>query len=194
MKIGFIGLGNMATAMIGGLLEQGVFQKSEITGSAKHAVTAEKMQAQFGIEAGTDNALVAKEADILVLAVKPVFFTEVIGEIREVVRPETLIISIAAGKSLDWISGAFGKEIKLVRCMPNTPALVGEGCTAVCVNEKVSEEEKELTLKIMSSFGKACFVEERMMDAVVAVSGSSPAYVYMYIEAMADAAVLGGMP
>ena len=139
MKIGFIGLGNMATAMIGGLLEQGVFQKSEITGSAKHAVTAEKMQAQFGIEAGTDNALVAKEADILVLAVKPVFFTEVIGEIREVVRPETLIISIAAGKSLDWISGAFGKEIKLVRCMPNTPALVGEGCTAVCVNEKVSE-------------------------------------------------------
>lgn len=194
MKIGFIGLGNMATAMIGGLLEQGVFQKSEITGSAKHAATAEKMQAQFGIEAGTDNVLVAKEADILVLAVKPVFFAEVIGEIREAVKPETLIISIAAGKSLDWISGAFGKEIKLVRCMPNTPALVGEGCTAVCVNEKVSAEEKELTLKIMSSFGKACFVEERMMDAVVAVSGSSPAYVYMFIEAMADAAVLGGMP
>lgn len=130
----------------------------------------------------------------MVLAVKPQFLEEVIREIRDAVRPDTLIISIAAGKSLNWLEEAFGGKRKLVRCMPNTPALVGEGCTGVCVNGAVSEEETRYSLSLMESFGKASLVEERLMDAVGAVSGSSPAYVFMFIEAMADAGVAAGMP
>lgn len=194
MKIGFIGLGNMAVAMLGGLLKKGIVDSSEVYGASKTNATAERISKEYGIAAGTDNRKVAANAEVLVLAVKPVFLNEVISEIRDVVAKDTLIISIAAGKSIAWIEDAFAKEIKLVRCMPNTPALVLEGCTGVCINSKVSEAEQELAIKLLSSFGKAFPVEERMMDAVVGVSGSSPAYVFMFIEAMADAAVLGGMP
>ena len=186
MKIGFIGLGNMARAMIGGMLQ--------IIGSAKTRETREKMAAEYGIVTMEKNADVAAQADMLVLAVKPQFFEEVIHEIKDATRPETLIISIAAGKSIQWIEDAFARPVKLVRCMPNTPALVGEGCTGVCANAKVSEEEKNSSIKLMESFGKASLVPESLIDAVGAVSGSSPAYVFMFIEAMADAGVAAGMP
>lgn len=194
MKIGFIGLGNMAKAMIGGMLQKDMVKAEDILGSAKTKATVEKMQKEYGICGMGSNAEVAKAVDVLVLAVKPQFFPEVIEEIRGEIKEETLIISIAAGKTLQWIEEAFDRKIKLVRCMPNTPALVGEGCTGVCVNPHVSEEETEYSLKLMESFGKAYLVPERLMDAVGAVSGSSPAYVFMFIEAMADGAVAAGMP
>lgn len=194
MKIGFIGLGNMARAMIGGMLQKEMVKPEDIIGSAKTAATREKMAKEYGILTKESNVAVAAEAEVLVLAVKPQFFGEVIAEIKDSVRPDTLIISIAAGKTLDWIAKAFDRPVKLVRCMPNTPALVGEGCTGVCVNNQVSEEEKAFSVKLMESFGKASVVPEHLMDAVGAVSGSSPAYVFMFIEAMADAAVASGMP
>lgn len=194
MKIGFIGLGNMAKAMIGGMLQKEIVQTGDIFGSAKTQETLEAVRAMYGIGTRDSNAAVAKEADVLILAVKPQFFQAVIEEIRETTSEKTLVISIAAGKTMGWIETAFNKEIKLVRCMPNTPALVGEGCTGVCVNERVSQEETELSLRLMESFGKASLVPESLMDAVGAVSGSSPAFVFMFIEAMADAAVAAGMP
>ncbi len=187
MGIGFIGLGNMARAIIGGMLEQGIVSAQDICGSAKTRKTLDAVHREYGIEVNSSNAAVAAQSQTLVLAVKPQFLEEVIREIRDAVRPDTLIISIAAGKSLNWLEEAFGGKRKLVRCMPNTPALVGEGCTGVCVNGAVSEEETRYSLSLMESFGKASLVEERLMDAVGAVSGSSPAYVFMFIEAMADA-------
>ena len=142
----------------------------------------------------TDNKEVAAWADYLVLSVKPQFFPDVIGEIKDVVNEKTLIISIAAGKTIGFIEKEFGKKVKLVRCMPNTPALVGEGCTGVCRNELVSDEEMEQVMQLLQSFGVASEVPEKLMDVVVGVSGSSPAYVFMFIEAMADEAVAAGMP
>lgn len=194
MKIGFIGLGNMAKAMIGGMLEKQIVRPEEIIGTAKTETTRKAVRSDYGIEIRETNAAVAKEADILILAVKPQFFEEVIGEIRTEMPTDTLVISIAAGKTMKWIEEAFGRRIKLVRCMPNTPALVGEGCTGVCVNDKVSQQEKDDSLRLMESFGKAHLVPEHLMNAVGAVSGSSPAYVFMFIEAMADAAVAAGLP
>lgn len=194
MKIGFIGLGNMADAMIAGMLKKSIVKPANIIGSAKSKATIEKIQAKYDICVSDKNADVAAQADILILAVKPQFMEDVISEIRDAVSPQTLIISIAAGKTLAWIEGVFGKEIKLVRCMPNTPALAGEGCTGVCVNERVSAEETEESIKLMESFGRASLIPERLIDAVGAVSGSSPAYVFMFIEAMADAGVAAGMP
>lgn len=194
MKIGFIGLGNMANAMIGGILAKGLYTKDELIGSSKTEATAERIHEKYGIKTCTDNAAIAKEADVIVLAVKPVFFPEVIKEIKEFVTNDTLVISIAAGKSLDWIEQEFGKSIRLVRCMPNVPALVGEACTGVCINDTVTKDDEKLALELMESFGKASLIPERLMDAVIGVSGSSPAYVFMFIEAMADAAVQAGMP
>ncbi len=192
MKIGFIGLGNMACAMISGMLGQGIVSAEEICGSAKTQKTRDAVRERFGIDVKASNAAVAEEAQTLILAVKPQFLAGVIAEIRDAVQPDTLVISIAAGKTLAWLEEAFGRRMKMVRCMPNTPAIVGEGCTGVCLNGAVSEEEMKYSLRLMESFGKASLVEERLMDAVGAVSGSSPAYVF--IEAMADAGVAAGMP
>lgn len=195
MKIGFIGLGNMATAMIGGMLTKGLVRPEDIIGSSKTSATAEKIKRKFNITTVLNNRTVAEKADILFLAVKPLFFPEVIAEIRDSVGAQTLIVSIAAGRSLSYLKEAFGRpELKIVRCMPNTPALVSEGCTGICAGEEVPSEDMEKIAELMGAFGRAGVVPERLMDAVVGVSGSAPAYVFMFIEAMADGAVAAGMP
>ena len=194
MKIGFIGLGNMASAMIGGILKKELYSAEDIIGSDKSEDSVQKAAKIFGIHTTTDNLEVAQIADVLILAVKPQFFPEVIAEIKGAVREETLIISIAPGKTMEWIMEHFGRELKLVRCMPNTPALVGEGMSCVCGNAKCSSEDVDTVCRIFAGFGKTEIVEEDMIDVVVGVSGSSPAYVFMFIEAMADAAVADGMP
>lgn len=200
MKIGFIGLGNMATAMIGGMLGTGAFQAGEIIGSARTQETADKVGEKYGIDTGTDNREIAKQADVLILAVKPIFLSEVIAQIKDLVDGESvLVISIAAGKTIAWIEREFGKTLRVIRCMPNTPAMVGEGCTCVCLKETFSDPDvyagdRDIALKIMGSFGKANILPERLIDAFIGVAGSAPAYVFMFIEAMADAAVMAGMP
>lgn len=195
MTIGFIGLGNMASAMIGGMLQKGIAKTGEIVGSAKTQKTIERAQKEYDIRVTLDNKEVAKQAEILFLAIKPLFFKEVIPQIKDAVKPGTIVVSIAAGKTLGALREAFGREdIKLIRCMPNTPALVLEGCTGVCAGEEVPKEDMDRVLFLLRSFGKASVVPERLMDVVVGVSGSSPAYVFMFIEAMADEAVAAGMP
>ena len=135
-----------------------------------------------------------EKADVIVLSVKPQFYAEVIHEIREFIRENQIVITIAPGKTLAWLTEKFGKEVKLVRTMPNTPALVGAGMTAMCPNEHMTEKEIAYVRTLLESFGRVEIVPERLMDTVVSTSGSSPAYVFMMIEAMADAAVSGGMP
>ena len=196
MKIGFIGLGNMATAMIGGIIQKGIVSPNGILGSSGTKESLQKAVDRFGICGMETNCEVAEQSDALILAVKPQMYEKVIGQIRDAVKAETVVISIAPGKTLAWLAGLFGtaSDVKLVRCMPNTPALVGEGCTGVCFGENVDSNEKETVMKILNSFGKAFEVSEHLMDTVVGVSGSSPAYVFLFIEAMADAAVADGMP
>lgn len=194
MKIGFIGLGNMAKAIIGGMLESKIVSPDNVIGTARTEATKEVVRSAYSIGIRNTNAEVAKETDVIIFAVKPQFLQEVIEEIREDVSAHKLIISIVAGKSMQWIEDAFGSKVKLVRCMPNTPALVGAGCTGVCANDRVGQGEIDYSTKLMESFGKAYLVPESLMDAVGAVSGSSPAFVFMFIEAMADAAVAAGMP
>lgn len=194
MKIGFIGLGNMASAMISGIISKGLYKNTDITGSAKTAETAKKVAEKYGIDTCTDNRNVVKIADVIVLAVKPVFLPEVIAEIKDLASDEKLVISIAAGKPIEWIEEQFGKPLRLVRCMPNTPAVVGEACTCVCVKSDTTDADRTLVLGLMESFGKASVLPERLIDAFTGVAGSSPAYVFMFIEALADAAVREGIP
>ena len=141
-----------------------------------------------------DNCEVVKNANIVILAVKPQFYEEVIGEVKGYLTPEHMIVGIAPGKTLAWLEEKCEQPLKVVRLMPNTPAQVGEGMTGVCANERVTQEDLAQILTITNSFGRTEVVPERMMDAVGAVSGCSPAYVFMFIEAMADEAVAAGMP
>ena len=160
MKLGFIGTGNMASAIMGGIISKGVIPADEIIGADLFAPGRERVKEKFGIHVTADNNEVVEKADVVLLSVKPQFY----------------------------------KDVKIVRCMPNTPAMVGEGMTAACPNEHMTEEEIEYVKTLLSSFSLVEIVPEKLMDTVTAVSGSSPAYVFMFIEAMADAAVLDGMP
>lgn len=193
--ITFIGAGNMAKAMIGGMLSSGVAQPEQITASNPSAPKLQALQREFGIHTmQNDNVTAATHADIVVLSVKPHLYESVITEIRDVIQSDTIVIMIGAGQTISANEARFGKPVKLVRSMPNTPAMVGEAMSAVCFNEAITPADQEIVLEIFNSFGKAEVVPEILMDAVTGVSGSSPAYVYLFIEAMADAAVLHGMP
>ncbi|MCR5671636.1 MAG: pyrroline-5-carboxylate reductase [Butyrivibrio sp.] len=194
MTLGFIGLGNMAKAMIGGILEKGLMGPNEIIGSASTEESRQKAESKYGIQTRSSNAAVAKESDIIVLAVKPQYLKVVIADIMDSITDDKVIVSIAAGKTINWMAQEFEKPVKIVRVMPNTPALVGEACSAVCRNDLVGDDDLHFIMELLESFGKAYTVPESLMDVVVGVSGSSPAYVFLFIEAMADAAVAGGMP
>ncbi|MBM7620927.1 pyrroline-5-carboxylate reductase [Bacillus tianshenii] len=193
-QIGFIGCGKMAQAIIGGLLKSKLYEPDQIVASARTEKTVTQVSQRFQIKAGLHNGEVAKHADILILAVKPDLHGAVIEEIKGAVKEDAVIITIAAGITLNFLEGAFQKRIKAVRVMPNTPSLVGEGMSAICANEQVLREELQEVIRLFESFGQAEVVTEQLMDAIPAVSGSSPAYVYMFIEALADGAVQQGIP
>lgn len=194
MKLGFIGCGNMASAMMGGIIGNGICKAEEIIGADIFAPGREKAKETLGIHVTERNLDVVEQAEVVVLSVKPQFYEEVINEVKDAVREEQIIVTIAPGKTLAWLEEKFGKAVKIVRTMPNTPAMVQEGMTGACKNAYVTEEEMERVCTILRGFGEVEVIPERLIDAVVTVSGSSPAYVFMMIEAMADAAVAEGMP
>ena len=193
MKLGFIGTGNMAGAIMGGIIKNGVLKPEEIIGSDILEAGREKVHSLYGICVTDDNKEAAK-AEIVVLSVKPQYYEQTIAQIRDEITDEQVIVTLAPGKTLEWLQGQFGKDVKIVRTMPNTPAMVGAGMTVACANALVTKEELEKVLTILRSFGEVEVVSEHLIDAVVSASGSSPAYVFMMIEAMADAAVADGMP
>lgn len=192
--IGFIGCGNMGSAILEGILQSKIAKKSDVFVSCRSKDSKNRIEEEFGVKV-IDNIDVVKNSDIIFLAVKPNVFPDVIDEIKDEIKIKNpLVISIAAGMTIERIEKLFGTQLRLVRTMPNTPALVGAGMSALCANENVEKSDKDKVLEIFESFGEAEFVSEKLMDAVIGVSGSSPAYIYMLIEAMADGAVMAGMP
>jgi pyrroline-5-carboxylate reductase len=192
-KIGFIGCGNMGSSIVGGLIKSGFLKADNIIVSTKTEESAKKLNEKFNIVTTLDIKVVAKEAEIIVLAVKPFMYKTIIDEIKSELTKGKLVISIAAGVSIgnmeEWISDS----AKIIRTMPNTPALVGQAMSAVCPNKNVNKEELEYCINIFESFGECVQLEEKDFHAFTALCGSSPAYVFMFIEAMADAAVKLGI-
>ena len=191
--IGFIGAGNMGKAIINGLISSKLLDKDHIIASAKTEKTRDSLKTEFGIEVFADNKTIVQKSDYLILAIKPNMHKEVLEEISSAVKPSLVVITIGAGISIQYLKDKLKNSDKFVKAMPNTPARVGSGMTALTMGEGLNKDEIEDVLSIFNSFGKAEIVDEKLMDAVTAVSGSSPAYVYIMIEAMADAAVLQGM-
>lgn len=191
--IGFIGMGNMGYAIMKGLLK--VYSKEDILFTDVNKARMEQVGEETGVRYVESNGECANQVKYLVLAVKPQYYDGVLDQIRNIVTREHVIISIAPGISIEQLKKKLGVEKRIVRAMPNTPALLGEGMTGVCYDAALfDEKERETISTFFQSFGKMKIVEERLINAVVCVSGSSPAYVYMFIEALADSAVKYGLP
>lgn len=193
-KIGFIGSGNMGQAMIGGIIRAGLVPAENIVVYDPDEAKLKALEAELGISIVNAATTLAAESDLIVLAVKPDIYPVVLREIAGSIKVGAITVTIAPGRSLAEVGGILGTNAKVVRTMPNTPALVGEGMTAYCANEAVSVEELAEVKAVLECFGQAEQIPEKLMDAVVGISGSSPAYVFMFIEALADAGVKGGIP
>lgn len=192
-KIGFVGMGNMGYAMLKGALN--VFSPDELIFTDVNEARCNSVSKETGVEFYESNAECANNAKYVILAVKPQYYDQVIKNIKYAVTEEQVIISIAPGITIEELNTKLGADRRIMRLMPNTPALLGMGMTGITYRpELFSDLEKETVNKLLTSFSKVEYVEERLMSAVTCASGSSPAYVYMFIEALADSVVKYGIP
>lgn len=194
LKLGVIGCGNMGGAMLKKMLKAGLFSPEEVLVSDKNAALCEELKKKLHVKTTTENAEAAA-ADTVLLAVKPQFIKDVGAEIAGKLNKNALIISIVAGWDLSMLHALIRNEdAHIVRVMPNTPAMVGEGVMAACMGKNVTEDEKAFVLKMLSTMGLAQEMPENLMDAVTGLSGSAPAFAFLFLEALADAGVRGGLP
>ncbi len=191
-KIGFIGAGNMATAIVNGMLKNNPDNAARLsvfdTDAEKLALMAKK-----GVDTTDSGKSLAEKCDIIVLAVKPQNYAEVLSAIKDAVRDNTVMVTIAAGISIDAVRKGLGKNCPTVRVMPNTPLLLGKGASALCRSENISDEDFDEVCQMFSFSGDAVILPESQMNAVIAVNGSSPAYIYLFAKAMVDYAVSVGI-
>ena len=192
--IGFIGVGNMGSTLIRSMLANGNYKAADFSVSDPRREALENLAQEFpGIRTSQSNDETA-QSGILVLAVKPQIYRKVVTELAPRIDQDTLLVTIAAGITLQSVSEWAGGVNRIIRTMPNTPALVSEGMTAICPGPNVHDEELTAVRNMFDSVGKTVIMPEELMDAYTALAGSSPAWVFMFIEALADAAVKEGIP
>ena len=193
--VGFIGIGNMAGAIIGGLIDGGLVAASDIVVSSATKSKRDDFAERTGVRALDSNTQVAAESDVLVLAVKPQVFPAVSAEIRdELAVSKPLIVSIAAGLTLDALAGLLGEDQRIARVMPNVNSRIGQGMSAVCANSNASETDVASVVTAFESIGKVVTIPESQFSAYTAIAGSSPAFAFLFIDALARGAVAAGMP
>ncbi len=193
-NIGFVGGGNMGEALIRGLLAASLFTADRISAFDVSASRIEYLTKEYGIRSSESLGALADSSRIILLAVKPQVIAPVLSQLRTHITREKLVLSIVAGVPLGRLEGEFPAGVPVIRVMPNTPALVQEGASALSRGKAVSSEQMEMGLAMFRAVGKAVEVEEKWMDIVTGLSGSAPAYVLLMIEAMIDAGVLMGLP
>src|SRR5512147_3124299 len=191
--IAFLGAGNMAEALVKGLLRAGVAAPQEILCSDRRTERGPELQKAYGVRFTPSNVAAVREAGIVVLSVKPQAMNKLLDEIAPALDVSKLVISIAAGVPIAAIERKVGHGIRIVRTMPNTPALVGAGATALAAGEHATEADLAQAKALFEAVGRAVVVDETLLDAVTGLSGSGPAYVFLVIEALADAGVKVGL-
>lgn len=192
MKLGVIGAGNIAGAIVRGVVKAGTIKPENLIVSDIHEAKLLPLS-RLGVATTSSNIEVAKESEVVLLAIKPNIAEKVLKEIRPFIGGK-LIVSVVAGFTREIISEIVGSDVRIVRTMPNVPALVGEGMTVLCRTDNVSDEDFSSVTEIFNAIGKTSVLDENLFDAATATNGSGPAYVFVMIEAMADAAVLQGIP
>lgn len=193
-QIAFLGAGAMGEALLRGLLASQAYAPEEIVVFDASPSRAQEIAARFGVQAADDLADAARKAGVLLLAVKPQIVPQVLAELSDELTPAHTLISIAAGISTKQLEAPLSQSVPVVRVMPNTPALVGKAASAICLGTHAGEKHLKIAHRIFDAVGVAVDVEEKLMDAVTAVSGSGPAYVFVFLEALSDAGVKMGLP
>ncbi|GHB15338.1 pyrroline-5-carboxylate reductase [Salinicola rhizosphaerae] len=194
-RIVFLGAGNMASAIFGGMLKGG-YPADAILATSRTQARRESIEAEYGIRTTADNGVAVAEADVVVLAVKPQMMRELCESLREAFQARRpLVVSVAAGLDAATLDDWLGGGLAVIRCMPNTPSLVGEGVSGLYANGKVSDDQRRLTTQLFEPVGLVEWVDdERLIDAVTAISGSGPAYFFLFIESLEAAGVDLGLP
>jgi len=193
-KLVFIGAGNMAEALVKRILNAGLIEKANILVTDIESERLKFFDEELGVSGVSDNKEAVKEADIIVLSIKPQVMTNVLAEISNSLKSTQKIISIAAGITTKFIESKLGKEIPVIRVMPNTPALIGHGVAGICTGRYAQRQDLDLAKTIFEAVGKVVVIKEELMDAVTALSGCGPAYVFTIVEVLTDAGVSLGLP
>jgi pyrroline-5-carboxylate reductase len=193
--IGFVGGGNMATALIKGLLAAGLYRPEQVVASDIDAAKLAGLRRRFKIGTTTDNAALVRDAKVLVIAVKPQIIDAVLAQMRPAVTPQKLFVSIAAGVTTARLEAGLGGGARVLRVMPNTPALLGQGMSVLVRGRHAAIADERLGLRLLRAVGAAVAVQdERWLDAVTGLSGSGPAYVYLFAEGLIAGGVAAGLP
>ncbi len=193
-RVAVLGAGKMGGILLGGFLNKELVSPENTVATVEHAEKAVKLSSKFGIPVGTSNADAVKNADIILLCVKPQVVTDVLEQIRPSLKPKQLLISVAASVPTSIIEQALRAEIPVVRAMPNTPCVVGQGMTAICKGKFAQALHVETARALFGAVGKTVVIEERLMDAATGLSASGPAFIYIILESLAEAGVKVGLP
>jgi pyrroline-5-carboxylate reductase len=194
LRIAVLGAGKMGGILLQAFLKNNLLHAEQLIATVQHPDRAQALSAQFGVEVDTDNLAAAKQADVILLGVKPIQVPAVVNEIAPALTPKKMLLSFAASVKTSAIEDAAGCNLAVVRAMPNTPAMLAAGITALCPGRFVSPEQMATAQRIFSTVGRTVVVDEKHMDAVTGLSGSGPAFMYIVIEALAEAGVNVGLP
>lgn len=194
LRVAILGTGKMGGILLQAFLKNNLVSPDQIFATVHHPERAQALSAQFGIEVTTDNLAAAQQADVILLGVKPIQVPGVIEQIQSALSPDKLVLSFAASVMTRSIEDAAGHDLGVIRAMPNTPAMLAAGITALCGGRFVSEEQMAIAQRIFQTVGRTVVVDEKHMDAVTGLSGSGPAFLYIIIEALAEAGVNVGLP
>jgi len=194
LRVAILGTGKMGGILLQAFLKNNLVSPDQIFATVHHPDRAQALSAQFGVEVTTDNLVAAQHADVILLGVKPIQVPGVMEQIKPALSPDKLVLSFAASVTTQSIEEAAGHDLGVIRAMPNTPAMLAAGITALCAGRFVSEEEMAIAQRIFQTVGRTVVVDEKHMDAVTGLSGSGPAFLYIIIEALAEAGVNVGLP
>jgi len=194
LRVAVLGAGKMGGILLQAFLKNNLLSADQLFATVQHAERAKALSAQFGVEVTTDNLAAARQADVILLGVKPIQVPALIEEIKTALTPKKMVLSFAASVKTRSIEDGAGCELAVIRAMPNTPAMLAAGITALCSGRFVSAEQMAVAQKIFQTVGKTVVVDEKHMDAVTGLSGSGPAFLYIIIEALAEAGVNVGLP
>jgi len=194
LRVAILGAGKMGGILLQAFLKNNLLLPDQLVATVQHPDRALALSAQLGVNVGTDNLAAARQADVILLGVKPIQVPALIADILPALTPAKLLLSFAASVKTRSIEDAAGCDLAVIRAMPNTPALLSAGATALCSGRFVSPEQIALALRIFSTVGRSVVVDEKHMDAVTGLSGSGPAFLYIIIEALAEAGVNVGLP
>jgi pyrroline-5-carboxylate reductase len=193
-RVAVLGAGKMGGILAKALLEKNLLSRTLTTATVQHGERASALSQKLGIPVGTDNASAARNADIVLVCVKPQVVQSVMDEIRAQIRPEQLVISVAASVPTSHIENALGQNVPVVRAMPNTPCAIGHGMTALCKGKYAGPQHLDIATELFNVVGRTVVVDEKHMDAVTGLSASGPAYIYIILESLAEAGVKVGLP